>query len=173
MPIQHDDDWDNRKALPDCQKWYANCHQHSLSFSRSVHIYMDNVYGAKPRNRIDILPGEPNVIGVLLISGIYDLRPITQIYVNDILSMDEEMAKRNSPALDPKRYSSFSLIDYGEQELTAFQQQSRDYHKILTNEGVDAALLPVSNRNHFNVLDELINEDGAIFRALINWVNLA
>ena len=117
--------------------------------------------------------GEPNVIGVLLISGIYDLRPIIQIFVNDILSMDEEMAKRNSPALDPKRYCSFSLIAYGEQELTAFQQQSRDYHKILTNEGVHAALLPISNRNHFDVLDELTNEDGAIFQALINRVNLA
>ena len=116
--------------------------------------------------------GESGVVGTLLISGVYDLRPITQIYVNDVVRMDEEMAKRNSPALRPKRYESFAIVAYGELELKTFREQSNDYHQDLVAEATDALLLPIGSRGHFDVLDELMNGDGVIFRALMDKLKL-
>ena len=266
-PRQKDEDWDNRKAFPDCEAWYERCRERSLAFSRSVDFQMDRAYGPNPRNRIDVLPGKPDlptlfhihggywqwnnredylcvgeaayqvglntafvehtlapdatmneivaevraglswfrlhrhefgiensdvvvsghssgahlaamcqsetsVIGTVLTSGIYDLRTITQIYVNDVVGMDEEMAKRNSPALHPKRYESFALIAYGELELKTFREQSIGYYRGLASEAPETVLLPVSNRGHFDVLDELMDSDGAIFRALMDRLNL-
>jgi arylformamidase len=115
---------------------------------------------------------ETSVIGTVLTSGIYDLRPITQIHVNDVVGMDEEMAKRNSPALHPKRYESFALIAYGELELKTFREQSIGYNRGLVSDASDTVLLPISNRGHFDVLDELMDSDGAIFGALMDRLNL-
>ena len=267
MPMHNDKDWDNRKAFPDCQSWYAKYKEHSLAFSRSVNFSMDNVYGPRPRNRIDILPGKPSqptvfhihggywqwnnkedylcvgeglhrhgintafiehslapntsmdeivseihaglswfrqhrhefgienpdiivsghssgghlaamcqgeadVIGTLMISGIYDLRPITQIYVNDVVRMENEMSIRNSPALFAKRYDNFALIAYGDLELDSFKSQSRLYHQKLFVDGMDTSILSVNYKGHFDVLDEFTNSEGAILEALIDRLKL-
>lgn len=116
--------------------------------------------------------GEENVIGTLMISGIYDLRPITQIYVNDVVRMDLEMSIRNSPALSAKRYSNFALIAYGDLELETFKQQSRLYHQKLLAEGTNSSIVSVKERGHFDILDELTNHKGAILQALIDRLKL-
>ena len=107
-----------------------------------------------------------------MIIGIYDLRPITQIYVNDVVCMDNEMSIRNSPALSAKRYDNFALIAYGDLELASFKSQSRLYHQKLIDKGVDASIISVKNRGHFDILDELTNGEGAILKALIDRLNL-
>ena len=82
------------------------------------------------------------------------------------------MAIRNRPALHPKRYESFALIAYGELELKTFREQSIGYNRGLVSEASETVLLPIINRGHFVVLDELMDSDGAIFRALMDRLNL-
>ena len=116
--------------------------------------------------------GNPNVIGTVLISGLYDIRPVTQIYVNQVIGMDEEMASRNSPALSARDYGNFALIAYGDLELETFREQSRSYHAAMLDKGNDVKLIPAKNRGHFDILDELTEGDGVIFEALMNKLNL-
>ena len=70
-PRQKDEDWDNRKAFPDCEAWYERCRERSLAFSRSVDFQMDRAYGPNPRNRIDVLPGKPDLPTLFHIHGGY------------------------------------------------------------------------------------------------------
>lgn len=267
MSERQDDKWDNRKAFPDVEAWSVRYKERSISFSGSVDFKMDNEYGPKSRNRIDVLPGkphlptlihihggywqwnnredylcvgeaahkvglncgflehtlapdatmdeivaevrsgltwfrsnrkefgidnpqiivsghssgghlaaschgEPDVAGTLLISGLYDIRPITEIYVNEVIGMDAETAKRNSPALYAKSFSNFTLIAYGDLELETFREQSINYHAVMTDTGNDTRLIPLKNRGHFDSLDELMENDGIIFKALIEKLNL-
>mgnify|MGYP001156783156 CR=1 FL=1 len=267
MTNQQDEKWDNRKAFPDVETWSARYKEHSIRFSESVNFKMDNQYGDRARNRIDVLPGKPdlptlihihggywqwndkedylcvgealhraglncaflehtlapeatmdeivaevqsgvswfssnrgdfgienpdiivcghssgghlaamcqgnpNVIGTVLISGLYDIRPITQIYVNEVIGMDEEMASRNSPALSARDYGNFALIAYGDLELETFREQSRGYHAAMLDKGNDVQLFPAKNRGHFDILDELTEGNGVIFEALMDKLNL-
>jgi len=116
--------------------------------------------------------GEQDVIGTVLVSGIYGLKPITQIYVNDVVGMSVQTAEEYSPALHRQDYGNFAIIAFGADELETFQNQSRSYHALLAETGMRVDLLQVPDKNHFDVLDELMDDDGEIFRALKAHLNL-
>lgn len=256
-----DEDWDNRKAFPDCTDWYEGMRARSEIFRESHNVQVDFRYGERPRNRLDYIAGDPakptvyhihggywqwndkedyicvadgalqlglnfamaehtlapeagmdeivqevraglawlrenlgelgvsnkdiivtghssgghlasmcqgesGVAGTVLISGLFDLRPITGIYVNDVVGMSEETAINNSPQLAPQLYRGFTVVAFGENELPSFCGQSGDYHAVLQEAGNDTTLLPVPKRHHFDVLDDLMEPDGIICKSL-------
>ena len=263
-----DDDYDNRKAFADRDDYYTAWAERSAAFRERVPVEMDIQYGDQPRNRLDIIPGDPDqptlfhihggywqwndkedytccaeaahaaglnavlvehtlapeatlpeivaevraglgwyvehkgdygirnpdvivsghssgghlasmcqgmpgVAGVMLISGIFDLRPIQQIYVNDVVGMDPATAEANSPILKTDSYPSFAIVAWGEDELVAFQAQGSEYVQHLEDTGNDADAVPAPGRHHFSVLDELVQPDGAVFRALARRLGVA
>lgn len=110
--------------------------------------------------------GEPGVIGIVPVSGVFDLRPISQIYLNDVVGMDADEVQRNSPLLNPLTPVGFAIIAYGEGELESFGVQSACYVAAVESAGGTAQLLPCMDRDHFTVLYELVEPDGKIFQAL-------
>jgi arylformamidase len=110
--------------------------------------------------------GEPHVAGGIGISGVYDLEPMRHGTINDVLRLDEDEVRRNSPALHlPARAGPF-MVAYGQRELPAFRSQSEEFHKGWVAAGLTGQLLPLPGHHHHSVLDELYEPEGTLSRAL-------
>jgi arylformamidase len=103
----------------------------------------------------------PLVRGGLVISGIYDLEPIRHIYVNDKLGLDESAAARNSPTL--LRQSAKPLeIAVGGAELPLMRQQSANFARARTEQGLPGGFHELQGDNHFTIMEQLASPEGRL-----------
>ncbi|XP_046547976.1 kynurenine formamidase-like [Haliotis rubra] len=116
--------------------------------------------------------------GAALISGVYDLRPLTKTYVNDPLKLNEEDAWRFSPANFIAEIAGLSqqrdiLIAVAEYDPPEFRRQSADLEKSVVPEPpldppmkwsvvkelsarkVKTRYMDVSDTDHFDVIEKL------------------
>jgi arylformamidase len=94
--------------------------------------------------------------GVVLLSGIYDLRPLLGTSINDAIGLDEHTAAALSidqPAA--KR----ALVAWGQIETAEFRRQSWDMAARLDCDGIE-----VPRRNHFDVVHELADPTSPVFQ---------
>ena len=108
----------------------------------------------------------PEVDAGLSISGLYDLEPIRLGTLNDKLGLSPADALALSPVRHLPRRAGQLAVAYGMAELPELQRQSRDFFASWTSAGLEGNLLPLDDRNHFSVLDELATPDGRLARAL-------
>jgi hypothetical protein len=105
----------------------------------------------------------------LAISGIFELGPIRDTYLNERLKLtDEEIA-----TLSPLRMSSVSkplAITYGTAELPALVGNSREYHAHRARSHLPGPLIPVPNANHFTIMEELRSPNGILARTVTRLV---
>ena len=104
---------------------------------------------------------EAGVIGGLAISGIYDLEPVRLSYVNDKLGLKPEEVMSLSPlcmAQSPKPM----LIAYGQSELPELQRQSEAFYAARKAAGMPGELLALPDMNHFTILWQLSENQGAL-----------
>jgi arylformamidase len=108
--------------------------------------------------------GHPAVAAGLAISGVYDLAPIRQTYLDAKLGLTEaEIA-----ALSPLRLPAIGkplCIAYGTRELPALVHDARNLHALRAAAHAPGPLLPVPGAEHFSVLDALRRPDGILVRA--------
>jgi|ERR1700722_13793298 arylformamidase len=105
---------------------------------------------------------EPYVAAGMGIGGIYDLRPMRDASVNDVLRLGEEEAIRNSPTLNPPRVSKPFVVVYGARELPAFKKQSEDFHAALVSAGSPTEKIVLPDHTHHSELDELFAAEGRL-----------
>lgn len=104
--------------------------------------------------------------GVLSISGLYDLQPIRQCYLNDRLGMDEAEAARNSPlALLPASTAGLAplVCAVGGAETPAFLQQQHDFVTAWAARGGRVTAITVPERHHFDIVDQMA-QPGAVLQ---------
>jgi pimeloyl-ACP methyl ester carboxylesterase len=108
----------------------------------------------------------PIVTAGLAISGIYDLGPIRDTYINErLLLSDEDIA-----ALSPIRVPSMNkplAIAYGTDELAALVRDSRQYHAHRSRSHHPGQLIPIPKANHYTILDELRSPSGILTRTAV------
>jgi arylformamidase len=115
----------------------------------------------------------PYVAGGIGISGVYDLEPMRHETINDVLRLDEEAVRRNSPALHlPARAGPF-MVAYGQRELPAFRSQSEKFYKAWSAAGLAGSLLALPGHHHHSVLDELYEPEGKLSQALAHFAQTA
>lgn len=106
----------------------------------------------------------PRVTAGLAISGIFELGPIRDTYLQEKLALtDAELA-----ALSPQRLPVVPkplAVAYGSAELPELVRQSREFHALRAAAHAPGALIPVPGANHFSVLDGLRQPGGALLRA--------
>jgi acetyl esterase/lipase len=105
--------------------------------------------------------GEPGVIGGLAISGIFDLEPVRLSYVNHKLGLKPE----DVPSLSPLHMAQSSkpmLITYGQSELPELQRQSETFYAVRKAAGMPSQLLALPGLNHFTILHQLSESQGAL-----------
>jgi len=106
----------------------------------------------------------PGVRGGLAISGIFDLEPIRLSYLNAKLRLDRHDVARLSPITNIRAPSPPLVIAHGTAELAELQRQSREYAEARAKAGLAGRLTPLAGHNHFTILEELANPDGALTR---------
>ncbi|XP_066473521.1 kynurenine formamidase [Tiliqua scincoides] len=117
----------------------------------------------------------PNIKGAFLVSGVYDLEPITHTYVNDVLNMSREVAQWNSPLrcvpkLEGKRACQI-LIAVAQHDSPEFHRQSQEYFEALRAAGWSASLLDVADTDHFNVIEKLSQEDYLLTQMILQMIS--
>ena len=105
---------------------------------------------------------EPAVKGGLAISGIYDLEPIRLCYLNQKLQLDADEAGRMSPLLHLAPGSAPLILAYGGDELAELKRQSETFAAARARAGLPGRLERLAGHNHFTILEELANPEGAL-----------
>lgn len=90
--------------------------------------------------------------GVILLSGLFDLRPIVDLNVNEPLGLNEARASSLSPMLADLSDLPHALICWGENETAEFKRQSREFAQLYRSSGNTADDFEVAARNHFDVV---------------------
>jgi arylformamidase len=110
------------------------------------------------------------VKGVLAISGLYDLEPLRHApFINDDLKLDRARARRLSPLQYPAAAGARLVTSVGSAESSEFRRQTRligeHWRSNLVRE------VPMPDRNHFDIVDELGDEASALFEAAYRLIN--
>jgi arylformamidase len=106
----------------------------------------------------------PGVTAGLAISGVYDLAPIRDTYLNDALHISDEEIASLSPLRLPPVIKPLAIV-YGTAELPALIWDSRNLHALRAAAHAPGPLIPVAGANHFTILDELRRKDGILLKA--------
>ncbi|MCX7371090.1 MAG: alpha/beta hydrolase [Alphaproteobacteria bacterium] len=106
----------------------------------------------------------PAVTAALAISGIYELGPIRDTYLNAALKLTDDEIEGCSPIRRPVVQKPMAIA-YGSAELPELCRQSRDFHAVRAAAHAPGPLIPVAAADHFTVIETLRRPDGALLRA--------
>jgi arylformamidase len=112
----------------------------------------------------------PMVRGVMSISGIFDLEPIAQTYINDVLKLQPAEIETLAPIRNlPERTMPIALF-VGADELPELRRQSRAYAQYARTGKLLVTMTVLPGCNHYTIMEELASPDGILTRALIDIV---
>jgi acetyl esterase/lipase len=106
----------------------------------------------------------PRVTAGLAISGVFELAPISQTYLDEKLQLTDEEVATLSPLRLPVVQKPLAIA-YGTNELPALVADSRNLHARRSAAGAPGPLLPIAGADHFSILEELRRPDGALVAA--------
>jgi acetyl esterase/lipase len=106
----------------------------------------------------------PRVAAGLAISGVFELAPIRETYLDEKLRLTDDELATLSPLRLPMAQKPLAIA-YGTRELPALVADSRDLHARRSAAGAPGPLLPISGADHFSILEELRRPDGALVGA--------
>jgi arylformamidase len=105
----------------------------------------------------------PRVTAGLAISGVFELAPIRDTYLNEKLRLTDDEIATLSPLRLPVVQKPLAVA-YGTNELPALVNDSRDLHARREAGGAPGPLVPISGADHFTILEELRRPDGKLVR---------
>jgi arylformamidase len=117
---------------------------------------------------------EDVIKGLISLSGIYDL--CTLVYApqadsQKALQMTLEESRRDSPLYHLPKHSIPAIIAYGEKEpLILYHLEANNYAQVLQKAGCHVSLIEVPDANHFDMINELANTEGRVFKAVMQMV---
>jgi len=97
------------------------------------------------------LPTDP-LAGAVLVSGLYDLRPLRWSGMQPQLQLDDGIIQRNSPLFHVRRSATPALVTWGGDEPDEFRRQSDSFLEAWTGCGNRARRMPQEGRNHFDAI---------------------
>jgi arylformamidase len=104
--------------------------------------------------------------GVCAISGVFDLEPIRLCYLNEVLRLDAEQARRNSPVLLPPQAHCPVMLTVGERETEAFHRQSTAYAAVLRRADLACELIVQPGLDHFAIIMAMTDAANPAVRAI-------
>ncbi|XP_066237497.1 kynurenine formamidase isoform X2 [Saccopteryx leptura] len=119
----------------------------------------------------------PNLKGFFLVSGIYDLEPITHTSVNIPLLLTLEDARRNSPqqqlkvaAKQPVDPACHVLVVVGQHDSPEFHRQSREFYQMLCQGGWKASFEELHDVDHFEIIWKLTQKDYMLSQIILKTI---
>ena len=107
--------------------------------------------------------GHKRVSAGLAISGVFELGPIRDTYLNEKLQLSDGEIETLSPLRLPMVAKPMA-ITYGTAELPPLVADSRHLHAKRAAAHLPGALIPVAGADHFTIIHELRDADGALTR---------
>jgi arylformamidase len=115
---------------------------------------------------------ENAIKGVCAISGVFDLEPIRLCYLNDVVGLDANEARRNSPVHQVLHGRCPVTVAVGELETRAFHEQSRAFATKLEREGRPCRLVVQPGVDHFGIVMSLSEADAPLVQAIARQMEL-
>jgi arylformamidase len=109
----------------------------------------------------------PFVRGTVLVSGIYELEPLIHTTINDALGLTAGSAQAVSPQLQNLAGFPSSLLALGEIETAQFKQQGAVFAQSIPK----ARNITITNKNHFDIVLDLLNPHSELGRHSLNWIH--
>ena len=106
------------------------------------------------------------VKGACLISGLYDLEPLRHTRVNEWVRLTARSARRNSPQFHLPRPNGRVVVVVGGRETDEFRRQSRAYADACVHAGMNADLMELRGRNHFETPEGLHRSQSLVARVV-------
>jgi arylformamidase len=110
------------------------------------------------------------VKGAMPISGLIHLGPIAKSFVRDWMSLDDAAVRALSPAENLPRKGCPIVLAYADREAEGFKRQSVEYHRAWCEAGFASTLIEVPDRNHFDMILDLVDENTALSQALLKLI---
>lgn len=111
--------------------------------------------------------------GAVATSGVFDLDMVMKISVQEQVRMTPEIAKLNSPFLNPPKVKCPLVVAVGGAEPKGWQQMSEDYFNYAKQQGIAADYLVVAGANHYTMSEHLLDDRSPLTRAMIKQMELA
>jgi arylformamidase len=107
------------------------------------------------------------------ISGLYDLEPIRLCYLNEVLALTPEVARRNSPTgLAPSGHAPL-ILAVGGAEGPEYHRQTDEMAAAWRARGVPIEVMDLEGHDHFSIIAELQSPFTALARAIQGQMGLA
>jgi len=114
----------------------------------------------------------PFLKGIVSLSGLFRLEPIMLSYLNDVLRMDMDIAKRNSPVFLKPINSCPLLLVTGADETDEFKDQTMEIYKSWKNDHNCMEVLEIPGKNHYSILDAVVETGSPLQSAIFHLMNL-
>lgn len=111
--------------------------------------------------------------GGLLVSGMYDLKPVRMSARSNYVKFTDAMEHALSTQRHLERLNAPLVVAYGALETPEFQRQSRDFVEAVTKAGKPAQILRGEGYNHFEFIETIASPYGQLGRAALEQMGLA
>jgi arylformamidase len=115
------------------------------------------------------LPGDI-VKGACAISGLFDLAPFPYTFLQPKLQLTWDQVLRNSPILHLPDEAPPLIVAYGEDEPSELRRQSEDFFAAWRAKGLPGDLLPLPNKNHYDVIDGFLEAGSPLCSAILGGI---
>lgn len=105
----------------------------------------------------------PLVRAGIAISGVFDLAPIRDTFLNAALKLTDEEIETLSPLRLPPVPKPLAIA-YGTAEVPTLIHDSRRLHEVRAAAHAPGPLVPIAGADHFTIMNELASPDGALVR---------
>ena len=116
------------------------------------------------------LPHAP-IAGAILVTGIYDLRAVPRIQVNEDVRLAPEDVLELSPQFLPLHCRVPTIVAAGAAEPPLWIEQSQRFAAKLSAKGADVRLMDVAGLHHFSITHSLSDSNAPLTRAILDLVH--
>jgi acetyl esterase/lipase len=117
-----------------------------------------------------LLLDHPCVAAGLAVSGIYELGPIRDTYLNEMLRLRDDEIVTLSPLRLAQSAKPLEIV-YGSRELPALVESSRKLHAKRAGLHLPGSLVPAPGHDHFTILETLRDPVGLLTRCALGLCN--
>jgi len=111
------------------------------------------------------------IAGAILVTGIYDLRAILRIQVNEDVRLAAEDVPALSPQFLPVHCRVPTIVAVGGAEPPLWIEQSHRFAAKLSAAGADARLMEIPGLHHFSITQSLSDSTAPLTRAILDLVH--
>ena len=111
--------------------------------------------------------------GALLVSGMYDLKPVRLSKRSEYVKFDDEIEQTLSSQRHLDRLNCPLIVAYGTCETPEFQRQAREFAQAVEKAGKPVTLLVAEGYNHFEIPEMLASPYSLLGDAVIKQMRLA